>query len=63
MSPLKPERGFLDLDGPPLQNRGSHHRHEEYDASDEDKDVQLVGIPYSCSNRCQNSCQALTIHH
>ena len=50
MSPVKPERGFLDpVGGPPLQNRGSQHRSHENGGSHEDEDVQLVGIPYSCS--------------
>ena len=51
MSPVKPERGFLDpVSGPPLQDRHSHHQSHENGASHEDEDVQLVGIPYSDSN-------------
>ena len=51
MSPVKPERGFLDpVSGPPLQTRGSHPQGHENGGSHEDEDVQLVGIPYSDSN-------------
>ena len=43
MSPVKPERGFLDPVGPPpLQDRGSEHPTHENGASHEDEDVQLV---------------------
>ena len=43
MSPIKPERGFLDPVGPPpLQDRRSEHPTHENGASHEDEDVQLV---------------------
>ena len=50
MSPIKPERGFLDPVGPPpLQDRDSEHPMHENGASHEDEDVQLVGVMFTNS--------------
>lgn len=52
MSPIKPERGFLDpvYGGPQLQDRGGEHPTHQNGDNHEDEDVQLVGI--SCIHRC-----------
>lgn len=43
MSPIKPERGFLDpAGGPSLQDRDGKHQMNQNGADHEDEDVQLV---------------------
>lgn len=47
MSPIKPERGFLDpACEPSLQDDTGDHRTRQNGANHEDEDVQLVSVLY-----------------